>query len=104
MSEPILKVENLSASYGSIVALKSVSMEVYEGEIVTIIGANGAGKTTLLSCISGLMPYKGEITFHGEKLGGKVVKVLFVMELAGLEGRKDLEGYDVDSVIVYPGK
>ena len=39
-----------------------------------------------------------------EKLGGKVVKVLFVMELAGLEGRKDLEGYDVDSVIVYPGK
>ena len=72
MSEPILKVENLSASYGSIVALKSVSMEVYEGEIVTIIGANGAGKTTLLSCISGLMPYKGEITFHGEKLGGKV--------------------------------
>ena len=39
-----------------------------------------------------------------ERLGGKVVKVLFVMELAGLEGRKDLEGYDVDSVIVYPGK
>lgn len=39
-----------------------------------------------------------------EKLGGKVVKVLFLMELAGLEGRKELEGYDVDSVIVYPGK
>ena len=72
MSEPILKVENLSASYGSIVALKSISMEVYEGEIVAIIGANGAGKTTLLSCISGLMPYKGEIDFKGEKLGGKV--------------------------------
>ena len=72
MSEPILKVENLSASYGSIVALKSISMEVYEGEIVAIIGANGAGKTTLLSCISGLMPYKGEIDFKGEKLGGKI--------------------------------
>ena len=39
-----------------------------------------------------------------EKLGGKVVKVLFLMELAGLEGRKELEGYDVDSVIAYPGK
>ena len=78
MSEPILKVENLSASYGSIVALKSISMEVYEGEIVAIIGANGAGKTTLLSCISGLMPYKGEIDFKGEKLGGKIVKTIVV--------------------------
>ena len=39
-----------------------------------------------------------------EKLGGKVVKLLFVMELAGLEGRKKLAGYDVDSLIVYPGK
>ena len=39
-----------------------------------------------------------------ERLGGKVVKVLFLMELAGLEGRKELEGYDVDSVIIYPGK
>lgn len=72
MSEPILKVENVQASYGSIVALKSVSMEVYEGEIVAIVGANGAGKTTLLSCISGLMPYKGSISFRGEKLGGKI--------------------------------
>ncbi len=39
-----------------------------------------------------------------EKLGGQVVKMVFVMELAGLEGRKKLEGYDVDSLIVYPGK
>ena len=72
MSEPLLKVENVAASYGSIVALKSVSLEVYEGEIVRIVGANGAGKTTLLSCISGLMPYKGSIAFKGEKLGGKI--------------------------------
>ena len=72
MSEPLLKVENVAASYGSIVALKSVSLEVYEGEIVTIVGANGAGKTTLLSCISGLMPYKGSIAFKGEKLSGKI--------------------------------
>jgi adenine phosphoribosyltransferase len=39
-----------------------------------------------------------------EKLGGEVVKVLFLMELAGLEGRRQLEGYDVDSIVIYPGK
>ena len=39
-----------------------------------------------------------------EKLGGKVVKILFVMELAGLKGREKLKGYEVESVIVYPGK
>ena len=72
MAEPILKIENLKANYGSIVAIKGIDLEVFEGEIVTIIGANGAGKTTLLSCISGLMPYEGTITYKGEKLGGKV--------------------------------
>ena len=72
MSEPILKIENLKANYGSIVALKGVDLDVYEGEIVTIVGANGAGKTTLLSCISGLMPYQGTITYRGETLGGKI--------------------------------
>ena len=39
-----------------------------------------------------------------EQLGGEVVKIIFLMELAGLEGRKKLEGYDVDTVIAYPGK
>ena len=72
MSEPILKIENLKANYGSIVALKGVDLDVYEGEIVTIVGANGAGKTTLLSCISGLMPYQGTITYRGDTLGGKI--------------------------------
>ncbi|MBQ9631605.1 MAG: ABC transporter ATP-binding protein [Lachnospiraceae bacterium] len=72
MAEPILKIENLKANYGSIVAIKGIDLEVFEGEIVTIIGANGAGKTTLLSCISGLMPYEGSITYKGEKLGGKI--------------------------------
>lgn len=68
----ILKIENLNASYGSIVALKGISLAVEPGEIVAIIGANGAGKTTLLSCISGLMTYSGSITFEGETLGGKL--------------------------------
>ena len=64
----LLKIDNLSASYGSIQALKGVTIEVNEGEIVAIIGANGAGKTTLLSCISGLMPYQGTVTYAGREL------------------------------------
>ena len=78
MSKPILKIENLTAAYGSITALQSINIEVYEGEIVTIIGANGAGKTTLLSCISGLMPYKGAISFQGEVLGGHINSAVIV--------------------------
>ncbi len=65
----ILKVSNVSASYGSIQALKGINFEVNEGEIVAVIGGNGAGKTTLLSCISGIMPYEGTITFKDVEIG-----------------------------------
>jgi len=64
----LLKVENLSASYGSIKALKGINFEVNEGEIVAVIGANGAGKTTLLACISGILPYEGSIVCAGVDL------------------------------------
>ena len=50
----LLKVENLSISYGAIEAVKDISFEVNEGEVVTLIGANGAGKTSILRAISGL--------------------------------------------------
>jgi branched-chain amino acid transport system ATP-binding protein len=62
----ILKLEDVHTYYGSIHALKGVSLEVDEGEIVTLIGANGAGKSTTLRSINGLNhPRKGKITFQG---------------------------------------
>ena len=65
----MLKVENLSVSYGAIEAVKNVSFEVNEGEVVSLIGANGAGKTSILRTISGLVrPKEGKITFLGNEI------------------------------------
>ena len=67
--EPILNVEDINVYYGSIHAVKGVSFQVNQGEIVTLIGANGAGKYTTLNTISGLLHSKtGSITFMGEAL------------------------------------
>ena len=65
----ILKVDDINVWYGSIHAIKGVSFEMNEGEIVTLIGANGAGKSTTLNTVSGLLRSKtGSITFAGENL------------------------------------
>lgn len=67
----ILEVRNISVSYGAISALTDVSLEVGEGEIVSIIGANGAGKSTMLRTISGLLkPDSGDILLEGQKVTG----------------------------------
>lgn len=67
----LLKVEDIHVYYGSIHAIKGVSFEVNEGEIVTLIGANGAGKSTTLNTISGLLkPKSGSITFDGNNIAG----------------------------------
>jgi branched-chain amino acid transport system ATP-binding protein len=63
-----LSVQDLSVSYGNIKAVKSISFEVYEGEIVTLIGANGAGKSSTLRAISGMLPYSGQIVYKGTDL------------------------------------
>ena len=66
---PILQVDNINVYYGSIHAIKGISFEVNEGEIVTLIGANGAGKSTTLNTIAGLLRSRtGSITFLGENL------------------------------------
>ena len=67
----MLKVDNLEVAYGNIKAIKGISLEVNQGEIVTLIGSNGAGKSTTLRAISGILkPRNGSITFNGERIDG----------------------------------
>ena len=67
----ILHVEDLNVYYGSIPAVKGISFDVEEGEIVTLIGANGAGKSTTLNTVAGLLkPREGKVEFEGESLLG----------------------------------
>ena len=89
MAETMLKVDNINVYYGNIHAVKDVSFEVNEGEIVTLIGANGAGKSTTLKTISGLLhPKTGDILYKGKSI--KDVRAHKIVE-AGLaqvpEGR-----------------
>ena len=67
----LLKVDDIHVYYGAIHAIKGISLEVNEGEIVTLIGANGAGKSTTLNTIAGLMrPRTGTVEFMGRQLNG----------------------------------
>jgi branched-chain amino acid transport system ATP-binding protein len=68
---PVLHVDGIHSFYGAIEALKGISLEVYEGEIVTLIGSNGAGKTTTLRSISGIVPPReGAIYYLGQDITG----------------------------------
>ncbi len=86
----MLKVENINVYYGAIHAVKDISFEVNEGEIVTLIGANGAGKTTTLQTVSGLLHSRtGSITFHDEVINGVPAHKLVSKGLAQVpEGRR----------------
>ena len=88
-SEPLLSVENLVVTYGGIRALQGISLEVRQGEIVTLIGANGAGKSTLLRAISGLVPVdEGSIRFDSKKLKSVPAHKIVEMGIAHVpEGR-----------------
>lgn len=64
----MLEIDRLSVEYGAVTAVREVSINVPKGSIVALVGANGAGKSSLLSAISGLVPYKGNITYDGKPL------------------------------------
>lgn len=67
MSDPVLKVENVTMQFGGVVAVNNLSLEVNKGEIVSLIGPNGAGKTTAFNAITGVYePTNGRILFNGE--------------------------------------
>ena len=86
----MLKVRNLHVYYGGIHALKSVSLELSEGEIVTLIGANGAGKSTTLMSVSGIVPARyGEIVFQGVPIHDRSPDAIFSLGLVQVpEGRR----------------
>ncbi|MTK06221.1 MAG: ABC transporter ATP-binding protein [Hungatella sp.] len=85
----MLKVNNLAVSYGAIKAIHGVSLEVHDGEVVSLIGANGAGKTTILRTISGLKRADdGEILFNGTDLRKMEPSKIITLKLAHVpEGR-----------------
>ena len=86
----MLKVENINVYYGAIHAIKNVSFEVNDGEIVTLIGANGAGKSTTLQTVSGLLhSHTGSIEFMGKSLAGIPPHKVVSLGLAHVpEGRR----------------
>ena len=122
MSETILELANVEASYGPVQALRGVSLSVFKGKIVTVLGANGAGKSTILKTISGIIdPGKGQIRFEGAEIqsrdpawivrrgishvpeGREVFPLLSVEEnlRMGAYTRSDAEGIAQDIETVY---
>lgn len=93
----MLKVDHLSVHYGVIQAVKDVSFEVNEGEVVTLIGANGAGKTSILCTISGLVrPSAGEISFLGKEIQKEPARKIVASGLSQVpEGRHVFPGMTV---------
>ena len=86
----MLKIENLYVNYGGINALRGISLEVQDGEIVTLIGANGAGKSTTLRTITDLVKAaSGSVVWNGEEMIGKSIDAIFKSGIAMVpEGRR----------------
>jgi len=86
----LLEVNNVSAGYGRIQVLWDVSLKIFEGEIVALVGANGAGKSTLLQTICGLkIPTSGTISFNGKRIDGKPANQIVELGISHIpEGRK----------------
>lgn len=94
----MLKISEVDVFYGNIHALKEVSLDVNQGEIVSLIGANGAGKSTLLKTISGLLkPKKGSITFEGVAIDGNQAQLIVKRGISHVpEGRRVFANMSVE--------
>ena len=94
----MLKVENINVYYGAIHALKGISVEVKEGEIVTLIGANGAGKSTILRTISGLFRTKtGNVLFEGNSVAAMAPEEIVKKGISQVpEGRRIFANMSVE--------
>lgn len=99
MSEPVLRIDHLAVRYGAIQALQDLCLEVFAGEIVTLIGANGAGKSTTLRAISRLVPWAGgRIEFRGQALNRcSAAKVVGLGIAHSPEGRRVLARQSVQT-------
>lgn len=85
---PLLSIRDLAVSYGAIRAVKGISFDVHEGEIVTLIGANGAGKSSTLRAVSGVVPYAGQVLYRGNSLARTAPDAIVAMGIAQVpEGR-----------------
>ena len=95
----LLSVKEIKTFYGKLEAVKGVSLEVDEGEIVTLLGANGAGKTTVLKAISGLkLPTSGEVWFSGQRIDRSQATQIVRMGISHiLEGQRVFRDMSVES-------
>lgn len=99
MKNKVLEIKNLEVAYGPIKALKGINMEVYENDVVAILGANGAGKTTTLRTISGVIkPLSGNIIYNGKEISNlapeKITKLGIVQSPEGRQIFQDLSVLD----------
>ncbi|CRK82550.1 ABC transporter ATP-binding protein [Neobacillus massiliamazoniensis] len=94
----MLQINDIHVYYGNIHAIKGISLEINQGEIVTLIGANGAGKSTLLKTISGLLkPKNGDILFEGQSVAGNVAQAIVKKGISQVpEGRRVFSNMSVE--------
>ena len=88
----LMHIEKLCVSYGQVRALHEVTLDLNEGEIVTVIGPNGAGKTTLLCAAMGLLPSTGTLTIAGASIGRPSVEAMVARGVALVPERRELFG------------
>lgn len=85
MAEPVLKIENLSKSFGDLEVLKDINVEINEGQVISVIGPSGSGKSTFLRCINLLeTPNGGRITYNGDAVNEKGYDVRKLHEEVGM--------------------